>query len=147
GLIHRDLKPGNILFAEDGSAKLVDFGLALVQGRETDEGEEFWATPFYVPPEKLEELPDTFRGDMYSFGATLFHALAGKPPHGTDTNSVAELRRVKNLPVHLRPVAPHLSNETCVIIDRLLARKPEHRYGSYDELIQHLENARRHAQS
>lgn len=147
GLIHRDLKPGNILFAEDGSAKLVDFGLALVQGRDVDESDEIWATPFYVPPEKLDELPDTFRGDMYSFGATLFHALAGKPPHGTDTNSVAELKRVKSMPVHLRPVAPHLSNETCVIIDRLLARKPEHRYGSYDELIQHLENARRHVQS
>ncbi len=147
GLIHRDLKPGNILFAEDGSAKLVDFGLALVQGRDVDASDELWATPFYVPPEKLDELPDTFRGDMYSLGATLFHALAGKPPHAKDTNSVAELKRLKSLPVHLRPVAPHLSNETCAIIDRLLSRKPEHRYGSYDELVQHLENARRHVKS
>lgn len=145
GLIHRDIKPGNILFAEDGTAKLVDFGLALVQG-DRDESGELWATPYYVPPEKLSNEPDTHRGDMYSLGATLFHALAGKPPYAKDTNSIEELQRIKSFPVHLRPLAPHLSDETCAIIDRLLSRKPEHRYRSYDELLEHFEFARRRLQ-
>jgi predicted RNA-binding Zn-ribbon protein involved in translation (DUF1610 family) len=141
GLIHRDIKPGNILFAEDGTAKIVDFGLALIQG-DLDESEELWATPYYVPPEKLNGEPDTYRGDMYSLGAALFHALAGKPPCAKDTNSIEELKRLKSFPVHLRPTAPHLSDETCAIIDRLLSRKPEHRYRSYDELLEHFQFAR-----
>ena len=140
GLIHRDIKPGNILFASDGTAKIVDFGLALIQG-DLDDSEELWATPFYVPPEKLNGDPDTYRGDMYSLGAALFHALAGKPPYAKDTNSIEELKRIKGFPVHLRPAAPNLSDETCAIIDRLLSRKPEHRYRSYDELLEHFEFA------
>lgn len=141
GLIHRDIKPGNILFAEDGTAKIVDFGLALIQG-DRDHSEELWATPYYVPPEKLYGDPDTYRGDMYSLGAALFHALAGKPPYAKDTNSIEELKRVKSFAVHLRPAAPNLSDETCAIIDRLLSRKPEHRYRSYDELLEHFQFAR-----
>jgi len=141
GLIHRDIKPGNILFAEDGTVKIVDFGLALIQG-DLDDSEELWATPYYVPPEKLHGEPDTYRGDMYSLGAALFHALAGKPPHGKDTNSIEELKKIKSFPVHLRPAAPGLSDETCAIIDRLLSRKPEHRYRSYDELLEHFQFAR-----
>ena len=143
GLIHRDIKPGNILFAEDGGAKIVDFGLALVQGRDVDESTEMWATPFYVPPEKLDGEPDTYRGDMYSLGASLFHALAGKPPCTKDTGSIEELRRIKSFPVHLRPVAPKVSEETCAIIDRLLGRKPEHRYRTYDDLIEHFDFAQK----
>lgn len=141
GLIHRDIKPGNLLFAEDGTVKIVDFGLALVQG-DIDLSDEVWATPFYVPPEKLQGEPDTYRGDMYSLGASLFHALAGRPPYARDTNNIEELKRIKSFPVHLRPAAPGLSDETCAIIDRLLSRKPEHRYRSYDELLEHFQYAR-----
>ena len=72
----------------------------------------------------------------------LFHALAGKPPYAKDTNSIEELKRIKSFPVHLRPAAPSLSDETCAIIDRLLSRKPEHRYRSYDELLEHFQFAR-----
>ena len=146
-LIHRDIKPGNLLFAEDGSVKIVDFGLALIQGKDVDEGEDLWATPYYVPPEKLNGEPDTFRGDMYSLGASLFHALAGKPPHAKDTNSIDELKRIKSFAVHLRPVAPQVSEETCAIVDRLMSRKPEHRYRSYDELLDHFEFARKRLQN
>ncbi|MEM9018274.1 MAG: serine/threonine-protein kinase, partial [Verrucomicrobiota bacterium] len=100
-LIHRDIKPGNMLVTEDGTAKLVDFGLAVQQGRE-DESEDLWATPFYVPPEKLEGEADTYLGDIYSLGATLFHALAGKPPFDANTSSLEELREIKKADLDLK---------------------------------------------
>jgi serine/threonine protein kinase len=73
GLIHRDVKPGNILFADAHTAKIVDFGLASLQEQASKGPGEVWGTPYYVAPEKLENPPvEDFRSDMYSLGATLF---------------------------------------------------------------------------
>ncbi|MEO8206592.1 MAG: serine/threonine-protein kinase, partial [Chthoniobacterales bacterium] len=77
GLIHRDVKPGNILFADAHTAKIVDFGLALALADEAAQRGEVWGTPYYIAPEKLNNEPEDFRSDMYSLGGTLFHALAG----------------------------------------------------------------------
>src|SRR5207248_4534759 len=74
GLIHRDVKPGNILFADAHSAKIVDFGLALLMEHEAEARGEVWGTPYYVAPEKLNHEPEDFRSDIYSLGGTLFHA-------------------------------------------------------------------------
>ncbi|MGI9241562.1 MAG: serine/threonine-protein kinase [Verrucomicrobiales bacterium] len=141
GLIHRDMKPGNILFSQDGTAKVVDFGLALVIDQE-DENKEIWATPYYVPPEKLHKKPEDFRSDIYSLGASLFHALAGQPPYSADTASLEELKLIKDKPVSLELFAPHVSSETCALIDRMMARRPNDRYKDYKELIEHIRFAR-----
>src|ERR1700760_1179964 len=92
GLIHRDVKPGNILFADSHTAKIVDFGLAIFLADEASVRGEVWGTPYYVAPERLELKPEDFRSDIYSLGATLFHALAGRPPMEGETTSASELR-------------------------------------------------------
>ncbi len=102
GLIHRDIKPGNILFANPATAKIVDFGLAVLAEHAGTIAGEVWATPYYVAPEVVEGRPEDFRSDMYSLGATLFHALAGKPPHDVETNSMSELAAAKKAPVSLQ---------------------------------------------
>ena len=142
GLIHRDIKPGNILFADAQKAKIVDFGLAILVEKQHEEQGDVWATPYYVAPEKLDGQPEDFRSDMYSLAATLFHALAGRPPFISESSSMAELRRIKSQPVHLENFAPRVSKLTAHAIDRALSFKPQDRFDSYADFIERMEFAR-----
>jgi hypothetical protein len=141
-LIHRDIKPGNMLVTGEGTTKLVDFGLALQQGGE-DLSDDLWATPFYVPPEKLDGAADTFLGDIYSLGATLYHALAGKPPFDANTSSMEDLKAIKKNTVDLKSAAPGLSKATVKLVEKMMAYRPEDRIQSYAELIAQIEEVRR----
>ena len=142
GLIHRDIKPGNILFADAHNAKLVDFGLAIVMDEAAQSRGEIWGTPYYIAPEKLDDHPEDFRSDIYSLGGTLFHALAGRPPYDAESASMVALKQLKSQPVSLQAFAPDVSSETAYVINRMMAKNPEDRYASYAELIGHLSYAR-----
>lgn len=142
GLIHRDVKPGNILFADANTARIVDFGLAIFMEQEESVRGEIWGTPYYVAPEKLDDKPEDFRSDIYSLGGTLFHALAGRPPFEAENASLVALKHLKSQPVSLQAFAPHVSSRTAYVINRTLNKDPHQRYQSYDELIEHLEYAR-----
>lgn len=140
-LIHRDIKPGNILLDADGNAKIVDFGLALVTQGGMARAKEFWATPYYVPPEAVEGDAEDFRSDIYAFGATIYHALAGRPPCDEESMAVDRLRAAKRQiePLHL--ACPDLSMQVCAIVDKAMAYRPEDRYPSYDALLVDLLDA------
>ncbi len=137
-LIHRDIKPGNILLTKDGVSKLVDFGLALQQGG-SDESDEIWATPYYVPPEKLDDKPDTVLGDIYSLGATFFHLLAGRPPFEADTSSIEELKVIKREQVSLRKSCPQITPGLAKLVDDMMAYKPADRPQSYADILHRLD--------
>jgi len=138
GLIHRDVKPANILFADEHMAKIGDFGLA---GISAEARGEVWGTPYYVAPERLNNQPEDFRSDIYSLGATLFHALAGRAPIEGETNSATELRTLKNQPLLLSVVAPEVSADTARVLQRMIAPESAQRFSSYDELVAELERA------
>src|SRR5256714_4992716 len=138
GLIHRDVKPANILFADDHMAKIGDFGLA---GITAEARGEIWGTPYYVAPERLGNHPEDFRSDIYSLGATLFHALAGRAPIEGETNSASELLALKQQPFVLSVVAPNVSPDTARVLQRAIAPNPAQRFSSYDELVTELEAA------
>src|SRR6201984_2622714 len=140
GLIHRDVKPANILFADEHMAKIGDFGLA---GIAAEARGEIWGTPYYVAPERLNNQPEDFRTDIYSLGATLFHALAGRPPFDGETMSAAELRALKNNPLKLADVAPEVSRPTAAAIARMIAPNPGLRFASHDALILALKKSER----
>ncbi len=141
GLIHRDVKPGNILLDAEGRAKLVDFGLALVTHGGNAQATELWATPYYVPPETIEGAAEDFRSDIYAFGATVYHALAGVPPCGEETMSTDLLREAKKHIKLLQRECPDISEATCKIVNRAMAYYPKDRFSSYDEMIGLLEIA------
>ena len=140
-LIHRDVKPANILFADEHTAKIGDFGLAGVAAETGEARNEIWGTPYYVAPERLYNRPEDFRSDIYSLGATLFHAISGRAPIEGDTNSATALRDLKNRPLNLRTVSPEVSEETARVFQRMIAPEPLKRFGSYDELVGALETA------
>ncbi len=142
GLIHRDVKPGNILFADAHIAKIVDFGLALLMEHEAESRGEVWGTPYYVAPEKLNHEPEDFRSDIYSLGGTLFHALAGRPPFEAETASLVALKHIKSQAVSLQAFAPDVTSATAYVINRMLHKEPDQRYQSYEELVEHLQYAR-----
>jgi serine/threonine protein kinase len=142
GLIHRDVKPGNILFADAHTAKIVDFGLACVLEDEAEARGEIWGTPYYIAPERLNHEPEDFRSDIYSLGGTLFHAIAGRPPFEAENASLVALKQIKSQPVSLEAFAPDVAPETAYVINRMLEKNPDDRYAGYGELVEHLEFAR-----
>ena len=142
GLIHRDVKPGNILFASDGSAKVVDFGLAVFHEQEAAQTGDIWGTPYYLSPERLNREQEDFRSDIYSLGATLFHAIAGRPPFEAEDASQVALKHLRTQAVSLQTFAPGVSNATAYVINRTLSKNREERPASYDEFIQQLQYAR-----
>ena len=143
GLIHRDVKPANILFADEHMAKIGDFGLAGVAAETAESRGEIWGTPYYVAPERLNNDAEDFRSDIYSLGATLFHAVAGTAPIEGETNSATALRDLKNQPLDLNAIAPNVSALTAQVLHRMIAPDPAQRFSSYDELVAELERAER----
>ncbi len=145
GLVHRDVKPGNILFAQDGTTKVVDFGLAMFFAQAAEEKGEIWGTPYYLSPERLNKAAEDFRSDIYSLGATLFHAIAGRPLFEAHDASHVALKHLRTQAVSLQAYAPNVCNATAYVINRMLAKNAEERQQSYDELINQLQFAREEA--
>ena len=141
-LLHRDIKPGNILFDADNEPKLVDFGLARSVDVEAETGSVTEGTPYYVAPEKIKREKETFLSDMYSLGCTLYHALTGHVPF--DAPTVEELVGAH---VHTPLTPPNLvlhevTQPTSDALVKVMAKNPADRFLSYDEFISVLEASR-----
>jgi serine/threonine protein kinase len=141
GLIHRDIKPGNILFGENSRAKIVDFGLALQSNQAESALGEIWGTPFYVSPETLAAQPEDLRSDMYALGSSLWHALTGAPPYPSTSTSVHELLHLKKRPVDLALSLPGLHPRTTAALNRAIAPEPAERFSDYATLAVELKAA------
>ena len=141
-LLHRDIKPGNILFNDDGEPKLVDFGLARRAEDENEYEATVWGTPYYVAPEKIQRAGEDFRSDMYSLGGTLYHAITGHVPFEAETIEQVVAGHVHTPLMPSARVNPEISEATDEAISITLAKKPEERYATYDDLVMAFTAAR-----
>src|SRR5829696_4015759 len=124
GIVHRDVKPGNILIAEDGTALISDFGISRALGDATlTTSGMVHGTPAFLAPEVARGEASNFASDVFSLGATLYAALEGTPPFGRDENSIALLHRVAA--GHIAP--PQRSGELTSAIVQMLSADPESR--------------------
>jgi serine/threonine protein kinase len=141
-LLHRDIKPGNILFNADHEPKLIDFGLARKAGAEQESDDITWGTPYYVAPEKIKREPETFLSDMYSLGATLYHAMTGHVPFDAPTVEEVVVAQVQQALTPPNLVVPEITQASSDALLRALAKNPADRFLSYDEFIMSLTASR-----
>ena len=142
GIIHRDVKPDNVLIAHDGSVKLTDFGLAklLVDADELTRTGVAVGTPHYIAPEQVSASRSAdHRADFYSLGAMLYHMLTGEVPFDAPSNNDILLMHVDDRPPDPRAKAPATSSAAAVVVARLLAKHPGDRYESAAALVADLD--------
>ena len=124
GIVHRDVKPGNVLLAEDGTARLSDFGIAHAMGDVTLTSTGMvTGTPAYLAPEVARGEESAYPADVFSLGATLYTALEGRPPFGTESNPMALLHRVASGVVD----PPQHSGALTPLLEEMLQARPEDR--------------------
>lgn len=143
GLIHRDIKPGNILFGRGNIPKLADFGLAAGARSALGQQDEIWGTPYYVSPERLNREEEDVGSDIYSLGATLYHAMAGRAPFEAGTAEEVARSHLEDRPPNLRTFCPEAHEQTLYTLDRCLRKNPQERWSNYAELMGQLADAAR----
>jgi serine/threonine-protein kinase len=146
-LIHRDVKPKNILLTPQGVAKLTDLGLARAtddkQAAETEAGKAY-GTPYYISPEQIRgEVDIDYRADIYSLGATFYHLVTGRPPFDGETPSAVMHKHLKQPLVPPDHLNTALSAGIGEVIEVAMAKNREERYASMEDMLEDLHALRR----
>ena len=146
GLIHRDVKPKNILLTPQNIAKLTDLGLAREvddkQAAESEAGKAY-GTPYYISPEQIRgEIDIDFRADIYSLGATIYHLVTGRPPFDGDTPSAVMHRHLKDEMIPPDHLNRELTAGISEIIELSMAKDKNERYSSTEDLLEDLRAVR-----
>ena len=136
GVVHRDVKPGNVLITPDGDVKVTDFGIARAMNTEeslTQTG-AVMGTAAYFSPEQAEGKGVDSRSDIYSLGVVLYEMAVGRPPFTGDSPVAVASKHVRDMPVLPREANPSVPPALEAVIMKAMAKNPDDRYGSAEEL-------------
>ena len=133
GVIHRDIKPHNIMVNNQNEIKILDFGIAVIRGKDDiSESRMFTGTPYYMSPEQIQGIPVDHRTDIYSFGITLFHLLTGTVPFkGEDVFDKHLSKKTPNVNNFFNYI-PHM---LVMIVDKCMEKKRENRFQTASEIL------------
>ncbi|MCP4540005.1 MAG: serine/threonine protein kinase [Chloroflexi bacterium] len=135
GIIHRDVKPSNILFDMEGEAYLGDFGLAKSLSLSTDdEGTMFVGTPEYMSPEQVHDVKLNGQSDVYGLGAVLYYALVGQVPYDKDSSMATAKAHITDPVPRVLDVRPDLQSVWDEVVGKAMAKNPNDRYATASEL-------------
>ncbi len=141
GIVHRDIKPGNIIVARDGIARIIDFGLARSNEVPGDIQGAPRGTPLYMSPEQASGGAIDLHTDLWSLGATLYEMIAGKPPFKGATQPRVLHAVINQEPAVLRDLRPDIPTEIDAIVHRALKKDPARRYQSAADMVNDLSAA------
>jgi eukaryotic-like serine/threonine-protein kinase len=140
GVIHRDLKPQNIMIEPSGKASVMDFGIARsVDASQITRTGALMGTPTYMSPEQAQGLKVDSRSDLYSLGIIFYELLTGRPPFLAEKPMATLLRRIHEAPVPPIAVEPAVPKRVNEIVMKMLAMNPEDRYQAAGEIVRDLE--------
>src|SRR4051812_25471456 len=143
GIVHRDVKPQNVILDDEGQAKVADFGIARAGASEMTETGTIVGTVQYLSPEQAQGLPVSPRSDLYSAGIVLYELLTGRVPFDAESPVSIALKQVSEPPVPPSQLRPGISPALEGVVMRALEKDPARRFASADEFAAALEAARR----
>jgi len=148
-IIHRDIKPANIMINDKGIVKIVDFGVAKIVDVNGDDNkkEGIVGSPYYISPEAIDGRQLDLRSDIYSLGASFYHAFTGSPPfEGSNAEEVLSKHMEQQL-IPLKKKNPKVSPALGRVIERMMEKTPEKRYQDYKGIIKDLKGLESRAQT
>ena len=140
-VVHRDVKPANLMLAADGTIKVLDFGISRDSSVESDLTQlgAVIGTPTYMAPEQAKGEQADARSDIYSLGLSLYFLLTGTPPFAGNSQIAILAQKMESSPPSLFGTVPGLTREQSDVLDRMIAISPANRYQDYESLIVDLE--------